>query len=430
MGTFSWECHPKAEALIVEAVEEMKGFSAPLRLLEEQLRSCSTELFDWIDSITVPTAKRGRFEEYGFTEVEKGTWMHLGAQFPKIRFDSSLALGVKVDSIADFLMVRGLYRSIEGAPYASYRQAKISDEGGVELWAVERRGSLSFVAREEPPHVYLTAMEFWKCRSRLGIDDEYDLKEAHRIAKNLVKTLGQSRAACAVLECERAYWQAKNQAGQIQKNRQDRWGMGWANHDHHTFRSSRRFFRSLVQIFEGLGFFCRERFYAGEQAGWGAQVMEHREAQLVLFLDVDLAPEELDIDFAHTTLSDRVALGTIGLWCALHGESIGRAGMHHLEAQFSFEQLTEDLKGMGVGMMAPFSHFPYLKQAFTEGQMWPVAVERIKKLQEKGQITLEQAERFLHKGALGSHLENLQRKEGYKGFNKNNVSDIIIRTRP
>jgi hypothetical protein len=193
--------------------------------------------------------------------------------------------------------------------------------------------------------------------------------------------------------------------------------MGWANHDHHTFRSSRRYFRHLVRLFEILGFHCRERFYAGKEAGWGAQVMEHKQARLVCFLDVDMAPEELDIDFAHHSLEERGQLGTVGLWCALHGESILKAGMHHLEAQFNFDKLQQDLMQKGVNMMAPFTNLPFLRQAFTVGEQWSVKALRIQRL-------------FLKNGSIGSHLENLERKEGFKGFNQKGVSDIIHRTDP
>lgn len=219
-------------------------------------------------------------------------------------------------------------------------------------------------------------------------------------------------------------------AGQLQKNRQDRLGMGWANHDHHTFRSSRKRFSELVKLFEMLGFHCRERYYAGKDAGWGAQVMENSISNLVLFLDVDLGPDEIEIDFAHYPLPEIESYGTIGLWTALHGDSILKAGMHHLEAQFLFEELTSDLHHVGVGMMDPFSSFPYLKQAFTAGEIWHVDPKKIEDLYAKKKITLEMHNKFLKFGAIGSHLENLQRREGYKGFNQKNVNLIIKKTDP
>jgi hypothetical protein len=206
--------------------------------------------------------------------------------------------------------------------------------------------------------------------------------------------------------------------------------MGWGNHDHHTFRSSRKLFPALVRLFEILGFHCRERFYAGQEAGWGAQVMENPRAKLVLFLDVDLAPDELDQDFSHHPLMDLDHLGTIGLWCRLHGDSILQSGMHHLEAQFSFENLKQDLSANHIRMMEPFSNFSFLKQAFTEGEVWQVNPKRIEELLKENKISVEQAQKFLRSGAIGSHLENLQRREGYKGFNQKNVSHIIKETDP
>src|SRR5207248_5901644 len=84
----------------------------------------------------------------------------------------------------------------------------------------------------------------------------------------------------------------------------------------------------------------------------------------------------------------------------------------------------------GVRVMKPFTDFPYLRQAFTEGETWPVAPERIDRLLASQRITPEQAHRFREHGALGSHLENLERNDGFKGFNQTGVSEIIARTDP
>jgi hypothetical protein len=180
-----------------------------------------------------------------------------------------------------------------------------------------------------------------------------------------------------------------------------------------------------MQLWEQLGFVRRERFYAGAEAGWGAQICEHPVSRVVLFSDVDMAPEELDIDFAATDLPPTTHLGTIGLWCALHGGSIGKAGMHHIECEFDFVQAQANLEEAEFGVMPPFTDLPMLKQAFSNAEIWPVAAERIDALIAAGSITLEQAERFRSQGAPGSHIEILQRWEGFKGFNKTGVSSII-----
>jgi hypothetical protein len=85
---------------------------------------------------------------------------------------------------------------------------------------------------------------------------------------------------------------------------------------------------------------------------------------------------------------------------------------------------------IGVETMAPFTDFPYLKQAFTRGETWAVDRRRIERLLAEGCITTEQAIRFGSEGALGSHLEILERNDGSKGFNQTGISEIITRTDP
>jgi hypothetical protein len=80
--------------------------------------------------------------------------------------------------------------------------------------------------------------------------------------------------------------------------------------------------------------------------------------------------------------------------------------------------------------MKPFSNFDFLRQEFTEGERWPVRPERASRLLSDGLITPEQFEQFTRKGAVGSHLENLQRHGGFKGFNQSSVSAVIQATDP
>ena len=159
--------------------------------------------------------------------------------------------------------------------------------------------------------------------------------------------------------------------------------------------------------------------------------MEQPNTGIIIFADVDLSPQELSNDFAHEPMPQRQQLGTVGLWCALHGEAFLEAGMHHLECQFDFEALKQQMEeSAGIRVMKPFTDFPHLRQAFTEGERWPVAEQRIEKLLKAAQITAQQAEQFRAQGAIGSHLENLERNQGFKGFNQNGVSEIIAKTDP
>jgi hypothetical protein len=118
------------------------------------------------------------------------------------------------------------------------------------------------------------------------------------------------------------------------------------------------------------------------------------------------------------------------MWCALHGESVLEAGMHHLEGQFSFDELTSALAGLGHRSMSPFSDFAHLKQSFTDAERWPVAPDRLAALVEAGQLSPERAAELAATGAAGSHLENLARRGGFKGFNQHNVSVTMQATHP
>lgn len=441
---YQWKCQPQAEALLINILENAcKANSFISSLQRDLLQYTSTRLFDWLDHVVVGYSSQLEKEltELGFvSDLATSTYRafhHPGAQLPRIVLKddapSIVGIAVAVDSISDFLMVRGMTGWIEGEQFGGYRRCCVSTDHEISLWIVERRGTLTL--EPTPPQdryleKYFYAVELWKTRPRNFEDEDEAMAHTLSLAEKMITLLGIGMAATIVLQCEREYWQSRNTAAQIQKNRQDRLGMGWANHDHHTFRSSRRHFPQLVRLFEMLGFTCRERFYAGQEAGWGAQVMEHTKTRLVLFLDVDLLPNEIEVDFRHHPLPHLDRLGTVGLWCALHGDSILQAGMHHLEAQFMFHDLKDDLGKLGVGMMPPFSDFPYLQQAFTVGEKWPVKPHRIQKLLEKGSITSAQAEKFKNEGAIGSHMENLQRREGYKGFNQKNVSIIIQHTDP
>jgi hypothetical protein len=436
-SAFLWSQHPAAENLLMNWLADFCQLSPEIGGLHHELATLtSTRLFDWIDHFVVPPSEEEKLKEVGYVLEERSrdytSLRHPGAQLPRVVLAPEIGLAVKVEMISDFLMVRGWARIIEGSPYSSYRRCHIGKEEGVNLWVVERRASRTLEPMETSDSAmrFLQCREAWKARPRDLLDEEVAMQAALKISDHMIKSVGQHMTAWIVCEVERAYWQSRNRAGQWQKGRQDHLGMGWANHDHHTFRSSRHLFPMLVALFEKMGFQCRERFYAGEEAGWGAQVMENPVNGLVLFLDLDLAPGEVAIDFAHEMLDDLPKPGTVGLWCGLHGDSILQGGMHHLEAQFLFENMRDELESSGHGMMEPFSDMHHLHQAFSRGEQWSVSLERIDRLLELGWISPEEAQKFRANGAIGSHLENLQRREGYKGFNQKNVSHIIQRTDP
>lgn len=441
---FYWERHPEVEALFLRYLDAYRGENSFLADFEKKLvLQTSSGILNWIDHILAPDSKeiREKLSGLGFKQLEDTgarAFYHPGVLLPMIVLAETSAgrgpgVALRVESIESFLQANGLKSDIEGPALGPYRRALFHARQGSALWAVERRGTRS-VDPVFPEDGYFQSygqgIADWKSRPREDEDEEKNWECISRLAGDLVAKLGIGTAAHIVCRCERDYWLSRNNAGRVQKRRQDALGVGWANHDHHTFRSSRRHFSKLIGLFLELGFHKRERFYAGREAGWGAQVMENSAAGLTLFLDVDLAPEEVNIDFSTRNLQDRETLGTVGLWCALHGDSFFKAGMHHLAARYDFERLASDIVKQDVRFMAPFSNFPYLKQAFSIAETWQVDPSRIRELLHDKRINDEQAEKFLDRGSVGSHLENIERRDGYKGFNKENVSAIILETDP
>lgn len=444
-----WQLWPETEAALERWTDALLSALPPAGdFVRELEQTTSTRAFDWLDHITLAGNENAErtLQELGFEREDVQApqsalaFHHPDAQFPRVllhRHDANeptpIALSLKCDRVADVLLANGLDRPIRGARRGPFREATLFEEAGRALRVTERCGYRGYVPlpfTADNVERYEAAQEMWRTRGRFFDDEAEGMQAALNTAHRMVELVGADAAAWLAFEVERDYWQRHNRAGQTQKARQDRMGFGWANHDHHTFRSSRAHFTTLIEIFHAFGFVDRERFYAGREAGWGAQIVEQPACGLVVFADVDLTPEEIEIDFARQPLEPWSQLGTVGLWCALHGESMLRAGMHHLEAQFRFDALRDDLAQQGLGMMQPFSDLRYLRQAFTQGEQWRVPEQRIQRLFKQGHIDADQAERFRREGAIGSHLENLQRRFGFKGFNQKNVSDIIGRTDP
>jgi hypothetical protein len=443
LQAFQWTPQPQAAALVIGLVDTVVREDAFARELQRRCQAeAGVRLADLVDSFWLPDSPeiREALRAAGFVhQPVPGANEHYVQEhgiFPAVVLHGQrqTLVYLKVESVVDFLSIWQRDARIEGAPLGSVRRARASQSDGREVWIIERHGYRGFGVPAFGAHeaaAVLNHAEAFRRRPRSFASESAGFDRADELIDAAIADVGRDRACDLFFAAEREYWQRRNRAGQVQKARQDKLGIGWANHDHHTYRSSREHFAKLIGVFEKLGFNCRERFYAGHQAGWGAQVLEQPNNGIVIFADVDLSPDELMGDFSHEGLAPRDSLGTVGLWCELHGEAFLDAGMHHLECQFDFEALKQLLEEQeNVKVMKPFTDFPYLRQAFTEGEIWPVRPERIERLLQAGRITFEQAKQFREVGALGSHLENLERNQGFKGFNQTGVSEIIARTDP
>ncbi|MDQ6860278.1 MAG: hypothetical protein M3032_03870 [Verrucomicrobiota bacterium] len=440
---FEWPLCYEAENFILSRIDAFTQQNSFARNLATRMRDeTGTLILDWTDYLLLPASDEAELRATGYTDdpladapdAQKQLW-HPEAMLPRVLVAPTnakypLALGIRPEDIAIFAGVHGLTSEIEGAPLSRFRRLLISEENGTRFEAIERRAYRGYMPAEPDRKSFLAARELWQTRRRVWDDDLQGMKDGLQRITQMVALVGQDLACHLVFEEERRYWQKRNRAGTEQKRRQDSLGLGWANHDHHTFRSSRECFVDLIKAWDLLGFHRRERYYAGAQAGWGAQIVEQPIEGIIIFNDVDLNPDEVEVDFSRMPLPAQPKLGTIGLWCGLHGESFLEAGMHHLECRFDHALLRDQLASEGINTMKPFSDFPFLKQAFTEGERWRVRQMRAERLHTNGSITDAQFDEFVKNGAIGSHLENLQRKGGFKGFNQHAVSIIIAETDP
>ncbi len=442
---FDWPLAFDAENFLRERIQTFLGnnqFAA--QLAARMQNETGTDFFEWIDHLVLSPDDETGLRKVGFVtqklETPNGEVVlhHPRATLPRALLRSNgkknpTAIALRPEFIADFLRANNLTATPEGEPFSRYRRLLVSSENGTRLEAVERHAYLGFIPaplKNDELKNRIKARELWRTRKRQFADAAEGFAHANEILDESLKLVGRDLSCEFYFAEERAYWESRNRAARIQKRRQDTLGLGWGNHDHHTFRSSRKHFVDLMAFLTRLGMEKRERYYAGAEAGWGAQISEQAVVGIVVFADVDLMPDETQIDFSAIRLAPAPNLGTVGLWIGLHGESFLDAGMHHLEARFDFDLLRDQLKEQGVNTMNPFSNFEFLRQAFTEGERWKVSSARAEKLLAAKLITPEQSEKFLREGAIGSHLENLQRRGGFKGFNQKSVSVIIAGTDP
>jgi hypothetical protein len=451
LSKFHWEPQPAAQAIVNELIGAfLRALPAGHTLAERMKTETGTRFLDWLDHLAAPAdaGLEARMKAAGFvadpTLGVADAFVHPGAIFPTIILEraSVRRAALKVESVDDFLFAHGLSDDpssddvlVLGQPLNQIRMARAFRNDQAELWAVERHGSRSLTIPDFDAKRAIASVRHREALSRRKRDfatDEAGFAHTMQLVDAAIAEVGRGWACDLFFFGERRYWMTRNAAARFQKSRQDRLGLGWANHDHHTYRSSRHCYHQLIGLLERLGFHCRERFYAGHEANWGAQVLEAPETGITIFADVDMSPDELQGDFPHLGFKTEMPrLGTIGIWCGLHGEAALQAGMHHLECQFDWHGLKAQLEREGeIKMLEPFTTFPYLRQCFTVGEVWTVDPRRVRTLLDRKLITQAEADKFLREGATGSHLENLERNDGFKGFNQQGVSDIISRTDP
>ncbi|MDD1770988.1 MAG: hypothetical protein LUO79_07880 [Methanomassiliicoccales archaeon] len=433
---FDWSLNPEAENHLHQLVDWFLDKSDALYDMSKRIEDATgTRLYDWVDHVRVPVgiADRKAVQAHGLRTVGRSKVYRADgtALFPLVIGDGTPELGLKVWNIDAFRREWSLDDAAEGEPNSAFRKATVLDEEELRVLAIERRGFAGFDSPEvHDAGAYEDALRRFEEREREFHSQEKAFSDLEETISSAAARLGVPRLADAFFRTEISYWLSRNSAARQQLEVQDELGLGLANLDHVTFRSSRPAFKRLIRVMRLLGLEQRERFYAGDKAGWGAQVLENEESGHVVFADVDLRPKEKNVDFASNGLEDGGKMGTVGLWVALHGESAFQAGLHHVALRFDLDRGRAQFEGRGIRVMDPFSDLPFLKQAFTEGENWRAEHGRIERAEREGSLTTEAAERLQREGTIGSHLELIERRQGFKGFNQDSVSAIIKATDP
>ena len=314
LEAFHWEPQPATEKLVRELIAEFLSRNSFARQLAERMqKETGTRFYDWVETISVPDSPAIRqkitavgYEKYRDRDGEYGSvFSNPLGMFARIGVlkENQMQVHLKVGNVADFAAAFQIQEKIEGEEFV-YRRLSASKENGSELLVSERWGWAGYDLPPIDPKRSIEASRLLDlfCARRRDLEDDADgYEEASRLIDS--SRLSVDLKCALFFEAERRYWQRRNRAAQVQRARQDRLGLGWGNHDHHTYRCSRENFKHLVTFFEKLGFHCRERFYAGREAGWGAQVMEQPVTGVITFNDVDLTPDELMGDFSHDGLA-------------------------------------------------------------------------------------------------------------------------------
>ncbi len=164
---------------------------------------------------------------------------------------SPSVIALRPEFIGDFMACHNLAGEPEGEPFSRYRRVVVAEEKGTQLEAVERRAYRGFVTaplKSGELSALIKARELWQTRPRGLPDDRQGFRVANQVLDRVLALVTRDLACQLFFEAERAYWESRNRAARVQKQRQDRLGLGWGNHDHHTFRCSREHFVGISLI--------------------------------------------------------------------------------------------------------------------------------------------------------------------------------------
>src|SRR6201997_914456 len=290
--SFDWPLAYQAESRVRDFISAfLRKNSAAETLAKEMSEKTGTDFLEWVDHFTLAPEHEGELRDAGFieepvrAEVGQKVLYHPRAMLPRVLLQSAgslnsvpVKLAIRPESVVDFVARHQLSEKIQGAFGDRLREIVISAEQGHTFTAIERLAYRDFVKSGNVPGFaveVIAVRELWRSRKRDFPNDEEGVRHAFALQQEAIDRVGADVACELFFAEERVYWELKNRAGRIQKWRQDLLGLGWGNHDHHTFRSSRRFFADLVTFLQNFGFKKRGGISGGAKAAWALKFLNH-----------------------------------------------------------------------------------------------------------------------------------------------------------
>src|SRR6266478_1436456 len=147
---FDWPLANEAEIFLRNHMEAFLARNSFAQRLAERMREESaTDFFEWMDHLIIPSADEELLRNAGFvsdSQVEMAggevVYEHPFATLPRVLLrpnGGTSVIGLRPESVADFIGSNSLAREPEGEPFSRYRRVVVHREAGTQLEAVERR---------------------------------------------------------------------------------------------------------------------------------------------------------------------------------------------------------------------------------------------------------------------------------------------------
>lgn len=377
---------------VCSLLPEARAFS------EEVRRGCALRLEDIVDTLII-TGGIDHFLSSGWREVRPGLLRHSQMRIPDVARGAKLGVVIRADDIEQLLDALGVEAPIEGPPHAPVRRARIFSSPSAVLDAVERGGEDVATTSFGPRKIRRAQLhqQIFRTRRRQFRSRDLGFAHAERLVDAAIADLGAAWAGDLFLRAEREYWERQCYPGAFVGRRLSQLGVGWANIDHIAYRTSREHFHRLIGVFGKLGFAAVELAQPSPDTGWGACRLESASLRRAIVIEVDLNADECSLESFPRNPPPLRWHTPVGLWAALHGESILDGGIARVGALFdpSIHELlvTAGLKVTANACGGAALDFPRA-----------ININRIDSLERGGYLSAAVAERFRLNGDIASTL--------------------------